>query len=413
MNFVDRDRLLECVHCGLCLSACPTYVELGTEMDSPRGRIYLMRALEEGSLELTADVVRHLDLCLGCLACETACPSGVAYGELIEATRAHVEANHRRPASERWWRRAIARVFPYPRRLAALLAPARVLERIGLLQQAARLIPALRLLPRLGGREKSPPELIPAVGAERARVGLLSGCVARELFAETNRAAIRVLTRNGVAVVVPRSQGCCGALHLHGGDPDAARELAQRNLAAFPPDLDAIVVTAAGCGATMKRYAHLFATGRHDDPGAARRAEAFATRVRDVTEILAALPVVPPERRLDLRVTYHDPCHLAHGQQVREAPRALLRAIPGIELVELAESELCCGSAGTYNLTEPGMARRLAERKIANIVATGATCVATANPGCSLQIQAGLRARGLDIPVVHPVELLDRAYGRA
>ena len=406
-RFADRERLLECVHCGLCLAACPTYVELGTEMDSPRGRIYLMRSLEEGTLDLTRDVVRHLDLCLGCLGCETACPSGVKYGELIEGARAYVEEHHRRPALERWWRRAIAGVFPHPRRLRALLAPARALQRIGLWNAVASVLPPAALLPRVRAAAELP-ELNLAVGPERARVGLLAGCVARELFAEVNRAAVRVLQRNGVTVRVPRAQGCCGALHVHAGDPATARRLAGRNLDAFPSDLDAVVVTAAGCGAVMKRYAHLLDNGG----GGSRkqRAEALAARVRDVTEFLAELPLRAPAGHVEARVAYHDACHLAHGQQVRAAPRALLRSIPGLELVELAEGELCCGSAGTYNLTEPAMSRRLAARKVDDVVRTGASIVATANPGCSLQIQAELRRRGLAIAVVHPLELLDRAY---
>jgi len=406
-RFADRERLLECVHCGLCLAACPTYVELGTEMDSPRGRIYLMRALEEGTLDLTGDVVRHLDLCLGCLGCETACPSGVKYGELIEGARAYVEEHHRRPAFERWWRRAIAGVFPHPRRLRVLLIPARALQRIGLWNALASVFPPAALLPRVHAAAELP-ELNPAVGPERARVGLLAGCVARELFAEVNRAAVRVLQRNGVTVLMPRAQGCCGALHVHAGDPATARRLASRNLNAFPSDLDAVVVTAAGCGAAMKRYAHLL----DDGSGGSRthRADALAARVRDVTEFLAELPPRAPAGQVRARVAYHDACHLAHGQQVRAAPRALLRSIPGLELVELAEGELCCGSAGTYNLTEPAMSRRLAARKVDDIVRSGASIVATANPGCSLQIQGELRRRGLEIEVVHPVELLDRAY---
>ncbi len=400
----DPARLLECVHCGLCLNACPTYVELGTEMDSPRGRIHLIRALEEGTLWLTKDVVRHIDLCLGCRACETACPSGVQYGHIIEQARAYVETTYRRPWWDRWRRHAVAAVFPYPQRLRAFLMPVRALQRTWLWPLVRRAVPAAALIPVL--RPVAPlPEVTPARAPQRARVGLLAGCVARELFAETNRASVRVLARNGVAVEVPATQGCCGALHLHNGDPDAARRFARHNIDAFADDLDAIVVNAAGCGAAMKDYGALLA----DDPRYAERARRFAARVRDITQFLAALPVQAPRRAIEARATYHDACHLAHGQQVRAEPRALLRLIPGLDLVELPESDLCCGSAGSYNLTEGRMSRRLLERKIDNIVRTGATCVVSANPGCSLQIEAGLRARGLSTRVAHPVELLDEA----
>jgi glycolate oxidase iron-sulfur subunit len=403
---VDGDLLRACVHCGLCLTACPTYVELGTEMDSPRGRIHLMRALEDGTLPLDSDVVRHLDLCLGCRACETACPSGVEYGRLIEEARAYVQGAYRRPFWEEWRWRVIAAVFPNPRALRGLLAPVRLLQRLGLWKLLGRVLPAARLLPTLS---PAPPlaEIHPARGTERARVGLLAGCVAREIFPATNAATVRVLNQNGVTVVVPPDQVCCGALHLHGGEPETARRLARRNLGAFAPDLDAVIVNAAGCGATMKRYGGLF---EPSDPDAPRAAE-LAGRVRDVSEFLADLGIEPPPRAFPWRVTYHDACHLVHGQGVRDAPRALLSQIPGIEVVDLDEADLCCGSAGSYNLTEPAMATRLRERKVDHIVATGATCVVAANPGCILQIQAGLRARGLDLRVAHPVDLLAEAYG--
>ena len=405
-RFVDYETFLDCVHCGLCLSACPTYLELGTEMDSPRGRIYLMKGLEDGSLPMTADVARHLDLCLGCRACETACPSGVRYGELIESVRSFVEAQHHRPFGERVRRRLITLVFPHPQLLRALLLPLRFLELVGLLDALRRVSRLLRMLPRLGWWAPLP-GVVPAQGTERQRVGLLAGCVAQVLFAETNRATARVLARNGCRVETPPQQGCCGALYLHAGEREAALECARRNLEAFPDDLDAIVVNAAGCGATLKQYGALLA----DDPRYAARARAFSAKVRDVTEFLAALPLVQPAHALNARVTYHDACHLAHAQGVRTAPRALLEQIPGLELVELAESDTCCGSAGSYNLTEPAMAQRLAARKAEHIRATGATCVAVANPGCAMQIQAALRRAGMSASVRHPVELLDQAYG--
>jgi len=399
---MNLDRLRECVHCGLCLNACPTYLELGTEMDSPRGRIYLLKELAEGRLDLRQEVVRHLDLCLGCRACEPACPSGVQYGHIIEEARAHLERAAPRSWLERLRRAAILRVFPYPRRLRALLGLAQAARRIGVWPLVTRRIEAAALVPA-PRPHTAVTGLHPARGPQRLRVGLLTGCVGEALFGEVNAAAIRVLTRAGVTVLVPERQGCCGALHLHSGDPAAAQRLALNDIEAFPADLDAVVVTAAGCGSTMKDYGQLFA-----GTAAEARAQRFAARVRDVTEVLAEVAIAP-SRPLRLRATYHDACHLAHAQRVRAEPRRLLASIPGLDLVELGEADVCCGSAGTYNLTEPAMARRLRERKIDHIAATGATCVVAANPGCALQIRAGLAARGMNVRVAHPVELLDEA----
>ena len=405
-GMADASLLRACVHCGLCLNACPTYLELGREADSPRGRIHLINAVESGTLPLDDEVVRHLDLCLGCRACETACPSGVRYGAIIEQARAHIERSRRRSWRERLRRRAVLAVFPYPQRMRLLLGPVRALQVAGLWPLAQWLAPVAALIPRLPPRRPLA-ERHPAVGPERGRVGLLAGCVARDIFAATNEATIRVLNRNGITVLVPPAQACCGALHVHGGDPDTARAMARHDIGAFPEDLDAVVVNAAGCGAAMKEYGALLA----GDAGWAERARSFADKVRDVTEFLAALPARPGAAPLRERVVYHDACHLAHGQQVRGAPRDLLRLIPELELVELAESEICCGSAGSYNLTEPEMARRLRDRKIDDILATGASCVASANPGCTMQILSGLRARGSTVRVAHPVELLAEAYG--
>ena len=404
-KFVAEERFLDCVHCGLCLQSCPTYLELGTEMDSPRGRIYLMRALSDGAIEMAPEVARHLDLCLGCRACETACPSGVHYGELIEGARSFVEERHRRGLLDRWRRRAIEWVFPYPARLRALLAPVRWAQRLGVWPLIAKMIPPAAMIPA-DDRAAPVPEMVPAQGPERKRVGLLTGCVAQVMFGETHQATVRVLTRNGCAVVAPRAQTCCGALSLHNGSREAALTFARRTIDAFAGDLDAIVVNAAGCGAMLRQYGELLAA----DSSYAERARRFSAKVRDVSEWLVELSIEPPPAVTPMRVTYHDACHLAHGQQVRDQPRALLRSIPGLVLVELPESELCCGSAGSYNLTEPGMAARLQERKVRHIESTGAACVVAANPGCILQIRAGLRRRGGNIPVLHPVEVLDRAY---
>jgi glycolate oxidase iron-sulfur subunit len=404
-RFVAYDKFLDCVHCGLCLQACPTYIELGTEMDSPRGRIYLMKGLEEGVVPMTPDIARHLDLCLGCRACETACPSGVHYGQLIESARSFVEEQHRRPLFDRIRRRMITLLFPRPQLLRTLLMPLRLLELMGVLDAVRRVSSVAAILPRLRWWGPLPP-VVSADGTEKQRVGLVAGCVAQVLFAETNRATARVLARNGCSVFTPARQTCCGALYLHAGARGEALECARRNIDAFPSELSAILVNAAGCGAILKEYGTLLA----DDPAYAARAQAFSAKVRDITEFLAALPVTPPRGALHMRVTYHDACHLAHGQGVRDAPRQLLQQIPGLELVELAESDTCCGSAGSYNLTEPEMARRLGDRKAANIRGTTATCVAAANPGCVMQIQTSLRRAGIEATVLHPVELLDRAY---
>ena len=405
-RFVAYDKFLDCVHCGLCLSACPTYLELGTEMDSPRGRIYLMKGLEDGSLPMAPEVARHLDLCLGCRACETACPSGVRYGDLIESARAFVEDQHPRRFADRLRRRLITLAFPHPQVLRTLLLPLRFLELIGVMRLARRMSATAAMLPRLGWWAPVP-ELEPAHATERHRVGFLAGCVAQVLFAETNRATLRVLARNGCTIETPAAQGCCGALYLHAGAKRDALACARRNIDAFPATVEAILVNAAGCGAMLKQYAELLA----DDPVYAARAHAFSAKVRDITEFLARIELVPPTRALHARVTYHDACHLAHGQGVRDAPRQLLRQIPGLELVELPDADLCCGSAGSYNLTEPEMARRLGDRKAASIRTTGSTCIVAANPGCAMQIQAALRRGGMEAIVRHPVELLDESYG--
>lgn len=402
----DWEGILDCVHCGICLPQCPTYRVLGQEMDSPRGRVYLMRAAAEGRIGLTENFVLHMDRCLGCRACETACPAGVPFGRLIEQTRGQIERKVPRPLGRRLLGRLALGVFPERRRLAQLLALTRLYQRsglqrlvrgAGLLGRFPRLAAMERLLPTLPARPAGllPAETLPA-GPHRGTVALLEGCVQALLFPEVNRATVTLLARAGYRVVVPEGQGCCGALHLHWGDRAAGRERARRNVAAFA-DADWIVVNAAGCGAALRDYGHLLG----DDP----RAATLAARVRDVTELLAKhLP--GPRRPLDLSVTYHEPCHLAHGQSVRDAPRAVLQAIPGLRLVELPESDLCCGSAGVYNLMEPEIAGQLLARKLDRIAATGAEVVATGNPGCLLQLRQGFAARGLTVRAHHPVELL-------
>jgi glycolate oxidase iron-sulfur subunit len=413
-DFVDPDKFFDCVHCGLCLSFCPTYVELGTEMDSPRGRIAIMRSLHEGRFGLDAEVVRHLDLCLGCRACETACPSGVHYGELIEGVRPFIEQHYTRPLSERCKRWLINHIFPRPLgvRLVSFLLRSGAALGFGRLARSHKLPPAIRywlgLLPEKGTVSSATLlERYPAIGEKRYTVALLSGCVMPALFGATNQATVKVLRHNGCEVLVPRNQKCCGALLLHNGDKAAALALARHNIEVFGNlELDALVINAAGCGAMMKEYGELCKGDAvyHD------KAERLAAKMKDVAEFLGGIPLKAPTRAIRAKVTYHDACHLAHGQGVREQPRALLRAIPGLQMVELPESDWCCGSAGTYNLTEPEMARRLLDRKVNNIQVTEADLVVTGNPGCLMQIRAGLQQRGLPIKAVHTVDLLAEAY---
>jgi glycolate oxidase iron-sulfur subunit len=413
-NFVDHEKFFDCVHCGLCLSFCPTYVELGTEMDSPRGRIATMRSLHEGRFGLDAEVVRHLDLCLGCRACETACPSGVHYGELIEGARPFIEQHYRRPLLERLKRWAISTVFPNPpgMRLFALLLRTGTALGFGRLARSQRLPQQLRywfgLLPERGSvSSASLLEHYPAIGERRYTVALLSGCVMPALFGATNAATVKVLRHNGCDVLVPKGQVCCGALLLHNGNKTAALDLARHNIEVFDAlELDALIINAAGCGAMMKEYGELF----KGDLAYHEKAERLATKTKDVAEFLGSIPLKAPTREVKARVTYHDACHLAHGQGVREQPRALLRSIPGLQLTELHESDWCCGSAGTYNLTEPEMARRLLDRKVDNIQETQADLVVTGNPGCLMQIRAGLQQQGLLIKAMHTIDLLAEAY---
>jgi len=411
----------QCVHCGLCLASCPTFAELGTEMDSPRGRIFLIKALAEGRTALTDTTVQHLSLCLDCRACETVCPAGVPYGRLIEAAKAEIE--HARPGSParrlfRWLNFGLLLGRPWALRLAATALRLYQVSGLQALVRRSRLVRLLpgtlpaweALLPSLPPRhERAPlPSYVMAEGARRARVALLTGCVQSVVFGAHNRATARVLAKNGCDVIVPEGQGCCGALNAHGGDHARALEMSRRTIEAFEAArADAVIVNTSGCGAHMKGYGALLG----GDPAWAERARRFAASVQDLSEFLAKAPLVPPLRPVALRVTYHDPCHVVHGQKIRKEPRQLLAQIPGLSVVDLAESDWCCGSAGIYNLTQPEMAGRLLERKIRHVLETGAEAVVTANPGCILQIQAGLRARGAEVQVLHLVELLDRAYG--
>jgi len=414
----EMDKILDCVHCGFCLPTCPTYVVLGNEMDSPRGRIYLMRSAAEGSVGITDSFVKHLDLCLVCRACETACPSGVQYGSLIEAARGQISRQYRASAMDRLLRAFILGVFTDARRLSLLLGPMRLYQRLGI-QRLVRASGVLRWFGRWGAMEALMPplpearqaggfpELTPAVPPRRGRVALLLGCAQHAFFPEVNLATARVLAANGFDVVAPRGQGCCGSLLVHEGERERGKALARKTIDVFEgTGADFIAINAAGCGSVMKEYGELL----RDDPRYAERATAFGRRVQDVSQILAAVGLTGPLQPLTLRVTYHDACHLAHGQRVRDEPRSLLRAIPGLDLVELSEADFCCGSAGVYNLLHPEVAREFLDRKLDRLAQTGAQVVVSGNPGCLLQINLGLRQRGLPMRAAHTVELLDWAY---
>jgi glycolate oxidase iron-sulfur subunit len=438
----EYENMLRCIRCGLCLSVCPTYQLTLLEEESPRGRIAMARAATEGFLPLTPDFVRHEESCLLCEACTAICPAGVRMEELGVAVRATL-AEQAPPKGRRarlaqrlgFWlladvgrlRRLLALLRLYQRSgLQGLVRRSGLLRLLGMAEAEGYLprLDAPFLVPRgqvwearpplappiLGGNREQPPQGSPILGGNegaRGHVALFAGCVMSAAFAETDRATARVLAANSVRVEATPGQGCCGALHAHGGDRERARALARQNVAAFEAgEYDAVVVNAAGCGAMLKEYGHLLA----DDPAWAERAAAFAGRVRDFTEYLAALGPMAPAGGVEATVTYQDPCHLAHAQRVRRQPRALLGQVPGLRLVEMAESDLCCGSAGVYNLTHPETAEQLQERKLDNVAATGAPVVVTANPGCLLQLQAGAARRGLDVRVRHIADVLDEAY---
>jgi len=417
-EYADYSR---CVHCGLCLNHCPTYRLWHEEADSPRGRIRQMALVDQGRLPLSDAFVAHIDRCLDCRACETACPSGVEYGNLVELARAQIEQNYRRPFISRVVRNFVfRRLLPSPHRIAAAARFVRWYQRSGL-ATLARGAGALRLL-GLQDRERLLPKIdsqfffselgtaFPARRPQRARVALFAGCVAQVTFSELNRATIRVLQANGCEVVVPAGQLCCGALPAHAGVRDVARELALRNLGAIDADdFDAIVTNAAGCGSTLKEYTRLFDANDPASMRAYEQAAKFAGKVRDVTEFLRELGLNSPMREVPLRVTYQDSCHLAHGQKIREAPRQLIRAVPGVELVEMALADQCCGSAGIYNVTETKASLELLALKMECVAETKAQAIVTANPGCILQLRAGVAMQGTRQEVLHVVELLNRA----
>jgi glycolate oxidase iron-sulfur subunit len=411
----------ECIHCGLCLQACPTYLELGKEADSPRGRIYLMRAQQRGLMPVSESFVQHISACLDCRGCESACPSGVPYGELVEKAREIIEANAQRSFLVQAFRDFIfKKVFPSNRLLRVSFDLLRLYQASGL-QRAIRAFSILKLFPgQLAELEQLLPDIRnrkhhvdlgsvhPAEGQRKFRVALLTGCVMNEIFADINQATIRILQKNGCDVIVPPDQGCCAALHSHAGITDTAREMARKNILAFEePQVDAVISNASGCGAKLREYGMMF----QDEPEFSKRARSFSEKVKDIASFLDGLPALLPPGELKLRVAYDDPCHLLHAMKVSQPPRNLLRRIPGLQLVELAAPEQCCGSAGIYNITHYELSMRILQRKIDDIRSTNVEVLATGNPGCMIQIAHGLRTAGItQTKVMHPVELLDQAY---
>lgn len=449
------DLMRQCIHCGFCLPTCPTYAVLGTEMDSPRGRIYQMQAVTEGRVAISSDFVEHMYCCLGCRACETACPSGVQFGKLIEAAREQIQLEaainpstteiiHPVPSQQEnvapsaakrattaFAERALRRFFfdmMLPSHLLTSLtfAGLKIYQRSGL-QRLTRKSGLLELIDRLPtpfqGKLSTPealmpqatgdllpdplPEITPALGPRRYRVGFISGCIMDQVYRDINEATLRVLAANGCEVITPTSQQCCGALHVHAGEGARGRQLARHNIDVFAAySCDAIVINSAGCGSNLKEYGHLL----RDDPVYAERARAFSAQVKDVSEFLSSINLQNTLGELPYTVAYHDACHLAHGQKIKQQPRQLLRRIPGLKLVELKEADWCCGSAGIYNITNQEMASKLLDRKMKNVIASQANVIATGNPGCMMQIALGAQTRGLDLQVLHPVQLLDEAY---
>lgn len=415
-RIIDRPAdadLTQCVHCGFCLQECPTYLQLGLETDSPRGRIQLIKAVAEERVRPTKALVGHLDLCLQCRACETACPSGVPYGRIMESGRAMLEQQGALPLAWRLRNHALRGLLPYPKRIAALFAALRLYQRTGI-QRLLRRTRLLRLLPAgLGDAESMLPDVpsrafrLPAQPPAERRVALLSGCVMPHLYPGTHEATVRVLARHGIHTVVPEAQRCCGALNLHSGDRRTARDLARRNVDAFlNAGVEAVIVNSAGCGSTLKEYGELL----EHDVEYTEKARRFSALVKDLSEYLVGLPLQPPKASLPVRVTYQDSCHLVHAQKVRHAPRELLLSIPELRLVEMVAPDRCCGSAGVYSFAQRKMSLRILDDKMRDIASTGADVIATANPGCAMQLDTGVRRHGLGSRIAHVIELLDEAY---
>lgn len=418
-----EDKISACIHCGLCLDKCPTYRTLGVEMDSPRGRVYLIKAVNEARLAMTPNFVEHMYLCLDCRACETACPSNVQFGDLMERARGQIERHVPRSWRERWIRRLVFReLFPYPWRLAQLFGAIRWYQRLGL-QATLRRLRLFDLLPeRLRRMEamlpwlpwrsftRATPEVVQGEAPINGRVGFFSGCVMDHLFADVHHATQRVLQINGYDIWTSPPQVCCGALHMHAGERDIARQLARRNIVAFERQgLDAIVNNAAGCGAQLKAYGELL----QDDAEFAERAQRFSDKVQDISECLARAPLRGPLGPVPKRVAYDDPCHLLHAQGVQHAPRALLQQIPALQLVPVTDADFCCGAAGIYNITHYDLSMQILARKMDHLKAAHPDIITTGNPGCMMQLRTGVARAKLKIPVLHPIELLDMAYQAA
>ncbi|NEP15843.1 MAG: 4Fe-4S dicluster domain-containing protein [Leptolyngbya sp. SIO4C1] len=417
----EQSLIDACVHCGFCLTTCPSYRVIGKETDSPRGRIYLMDAINKGEAPLSPTSVSHFDSCLGCLACTTACPSGVRYDRLIAEVRPQIRRNHARPWPERALRQLIFSLFPYPDRIRLLLTPLAIYQKLGISQLVAKTGLLQRLSPSLAAMESllppvtpqcfqdNLPEVVPAQGERRYRVGMILGCVQRVFFSGVNEATARVLAANGCEVVIPKSQGCCSALPAHQGEAAQAEALARQMIDSFEgTGVDYVIINAAGCGHTLKEYGHIL---QHDPEYRARAIE-FSDRVRDVQEFLAEVGLtakLQPLCAAPLAVVYQDACHLLHGQKISAPPRALLRQIPGATLREPMDAALCCGSAGVYNMLQPQVAHELGQMKATNLRRTGADLIASSNPGCSLQILNHLKLQGVELPLYHPIQLLDRA----
>lgn len=416
-------KISTCIHCGLCLDKCPTYRALGTEMDSPRGRIYLIKAVNEGRLSMTPKFIEHMYLCLDCRACETACPSHVEFGDLMERARGQIERHVPRPRTERLLRHLVFReLFPYNWRMEQVFYAMRWYQRLGL-QALLRRVNFLGLLPeRLKSLEamlpalpkrpftRSVPEVLSGQPPVTKRVGLFSGCVMNLFYAEVHHASSRVLQANGCDVWISPHQVCCGALHMHAGEREQARQLARHNIAAFEQrHVDVIVNNAAGCGAQLKAYGELLAA----DPAFAARAHRFSAKVQDIAECLAQEPLRGPLGAVPKRVVYDDPCHLLHAQRIQQPPRALLQQIPELHLVPLTDADFCCGAAGVYNITNPELSMRILSRKMEHVLAADPEIITTGNPGCMMQLRTGVQQAQRDIPVLHPIELIDAAYQAA
>jgi glycolate oxidase iron-sulfur subunit len=415
----DPKLIDSCVHCGFCLSTCPSYRVIGKEMDSPRGRIYLMDAINEGEIALNTATVQHFDSCLGCLACVTTCPSGVQYDKLISATRHQVERNYPRSFSDKLIRQLIFSLFPNPDILRILLIPLFFYQKLGVSQVIRATGLLKKISPRLAAMESilpnitlktfqdNLPTIIPAQGEKRYRVGVILGCVQRLFFSPVNEATVRVLTANGCEVVIPKSQGCCAALPEHQGQTEQAKALARQMIDSFADtNVDYVIINAAGCGHTLKEYGHILA----DDPEYQEKAEEFAAKVKDAQEFLATVGLtakLSPLTDKPLNLVYQDACHLLHGQKISVQPRQLLKQIPGVIIQEPLDAALCCGSAGVYNMLQPEVAEELGQQKVTNLLNTGAELIASPNPGCTLQITKHLQLQGKEISVIHPMELLD------